>query len=115
METHQWLSEKEAGLWLSGKMTHVNEITPLLEKLSVHWKELRYGGKLQTTRKETNYQETILVLDHSVYNGKEDFELELEATDEQYGNQVFTELLDAFQIEKRETPSKIERFYHTLE
>ncbi|PWU67706.1 CYTH domain-containing protein [Gracilibacillus dipsosauri] len=115
LETHQWLSEKEAGLWLSGKMTHVNEITPLLEKLSVHWKELRYGGKLQTTRKETNYQETILVLDHSVYNGKEDFELELEATDEQYGNQVFTELLDAFQIEKRETPSKIERFYHTLE
>lgn len=75
---------------------------------------LRVVGKLTTLRKEIDYNGGTLVLDYSTYLGHEDYEIEFEV-DDVSKETVFNELLDTFNITKKDTPVKVERFYNALE
>jgi uncharacterized protein YjbK len=114
LETHQAISPHDAANWFTDKIAPDQEIAAALDQLGIDISKLRYGGKLQTNRTEVEYQETLVVLDHSMYNGQEDYELELECKEEKYGQLIFDQLLEKFQIPARETMNKIQRFYHTL-
>ncbi|MFC4403258.1 CYTH domain-containing protein [Gracilibacillus xinjiangensis] len=114
LETHQVISAHETTDWFDNKINPDHELATALTRLGIKITQLRYGGKLQTNRTEFEYKDTLVVLDHSFYNGQEDYELELECKEENYGESIFNELLKKFAIPRRKTMNKIERFYHTL-
>ncbi|QDP39799.1 CYTH domain-containing protein [Radiobacillus deserti] len=114
LETHDKLSEEEAMRWLNNQPFETEFVGKQLKECNISIEKLRYGGALITDRTELVYHNTLVVLDHSSYNGKEDYELELEATNWELGNQVFQEILEACSIAKRAPISKIQRFYDTL-
>ncbi len=114
LETHADLTSNEAEQWIKGSFTPKKEVQRALETMDISLSELQYGGMLKTYRIETSYQDTLIVLDKSEYNDHTDYELELEAKDEQYGLQVFQTILDNHDIPKRKTANKIERFYKSL-
>ncbi|QGH35614.1 CYTH domain-containing protein [Gracilibacillus salitolerans] len=114
LETHCDITTDEAQQWIKGHIIAKDEITKALHTMNINLQDLTYGGMLETYRLECMYNNTTVVLDQSHYNGHTDYELELEAQDEQHGKTVFLELLSTHQIPKRKTANKIERFYHTL-
>ncbi|ENH96187.1 CYTH domain-containing protein [Gracilibacillus halophilus YIM-C55.5] len=114
LETHCTLTDHEADQWKQGHIIPKPNIDTRLKHLGIASHQLTYGGALMTKRVEMAYHDTIIVLDKSQYNGNEDYELELEARDETYGQRIFTKLLDDFAIPKRKTPNKIERFYQSM-
>lgn len=71
-------------------------------------------GSLTTERVELPYHGGTLVLDHTFYLQKEDFEVEYEAADEKIGATIFSEFLHKQQIPKRATDKKIARFNYAL-
>lgn len=73
---------------------------------------IKYFGSLTTNRVEFSYKNGLLVLDHSIYLNKEDYELEYEVNDYHVGYQVFQELLQKYDIPLRKTENKIRRFYN---
>ncbi|MDX8045800.1 CYTH domain-containing protein [Gracilibacillus sp. S3-1-1] len=114
LETHCTITEKEAKQFINGTIIDKAPITHALTKVNIPIDQLRYGGALETYRIEHDYQQTTLVLDKSHYNNHIDYELELEASSEEHGTEVFNTLLEQWAIPKRKTPNKIERFYHTI-
>ncbi|UFU00579.1 CYTH domain-containing protein [Radiobacillus kanasensis] len=114
LETHDELTEEEANRWLNNQPFKTEFVGNQLRQLDVPIEKLRYGGALRTDRLELSYHETIVVLDHSSYNEKEDYELELEATNWEIGNRVFQDILETCSITRRAPISKIQRFYDTL-
>ncbi|WP_053220350.1 CYTH domain-containing protein [Virgibacillus senegalensis] len=114
LETHDTLTEQEAESWISGNIIPKPKVAAQLNHLGVDFAALTYGGKLTTRRIETEYEETLVVLDHSTYNGYSDYELEIEAQDRQHGQHVFDQLLDRLEIRKKPTPNKIKRFYDSM-
>ncbi|UOQ43422.1 CYTH domain-containing protein [Halobacillus salinarum] len=111
LETHDELSPDEANLWIQNKTTKKPDVAKQLNQLGVAEDELIYLGSLTTRRCEVDYQDTTVVLDHSLYYGKEDFELEVEADTYVEGDAVFSHLLKELNIPKRPTDNKIKRFY----
>ncbi|MFX3673260.1 MAG: CYTH domain-containing protein [Paenisporosarcina sp.] len=67
-------------------------------------------GSLRTERAEIAYEGGLLVLDHSHYMQKEDFEVEYEVEDVELGRTLFLELLAKYDIPMRQTDKKIARF-----
>ncbi|MBM7571544.1 CYTH domain-containing protein [Aquibacillus albus] len=114
LETHDPLTEEEAKSWLDGSIIPKPHVAKQLNQLGIDFATLHYGGALTTHRLETYYKDTVVVLDYSTYNGKVDYELELEAKDKVYGENIFQELLVNNRIAKRKAPNKIERFYSTI-
>ncbi|SFL36567.1 Uncharacterized protein YjbK [Gracilibacillus orientalis] len=114
LETHCDITTDEAQQWINGHIILKDEIAKALSAISINMQNLKYGGMLETYRLECTYDSTTIVLDKSHYNDHTDYELELEAEDEQHGMTVFKELLSSHQIPKRKTANKIERFYQTL-
>ncbi len=114
LETHDIITEQQFNDWLNDDITLPFNIKKQLDEIGVTGDQLSYKGALQTNRYEEKNDQYIIVLDHSQYNQTEDYELELEAYDYEYGKQLFTELLEKFQIEKRETSNKIARFFATV-
>lgn len=112
LETHDQLTEDEFLLWTSGKPTEAPNVTKQLKQMDIDVSALNYLGKMTTFRKETSYQDTLIVLDKSIYLNTEDTELELEADSKQHGEKVFKNLLASYQIPVRETPAKIARFFN---
>lgn len=112
LETHDTLTENEFLSWTSGIPTEAPNVTKQLKQMSVDLSSLNYSGRMTTFRKEIPYQDTLIVLDKSIYLNTEDAELELEAASKQYGEKVFNSLLAGYQIPVRKTPSKIARFFH---
>ncbi|ARI78015.1 CYTH domain-containing protein [Halobacillus mangrovi] len=111
LETHDSLTEEEANLWIQNKMVEKPHTKKQLRELDISVDELTYLGSLTTRRKELEFKETTVVIDHSLYYDEEDFELEVEAPSKQQGEEVFEEILSACDIPKRETDNKIRRFY----
>ncbi|WP_079529426.1 CYTH domain-containing protein [Halobacillus hunanensis] len=111
LETHHTLSEAEAGLWLKNQLSAPPEVNRQLEQLGVSVSDLCYIGALTTKRQERAYNDTLVVLDHSFYCGQSDYELELEASSKQQGEQVFEDILSTNHIPKRATDNKIKRFF----
>ncbi|WP_208590185.1 CYTH domain-containing protein [Gracilibacillus suaedae] len=114
LETHCPITPDETQQWIIGHIIAKDEITKALHAMNINIHDLKYGGMLETYRLECTYNNTTVVLDQSHYNGYTDYELEIEAEDEQHGISVFQQLLTAHHIPKRKTENKIERFYHTL-
>ncbi|UOQ86504.1 CYTH domain-containing protein [Gracilibacillus salinarum] len=115
LETHCTITEQEADNWMDENIIPKQDITDALNQMNIDIQELKYGGMLETKRIEFTLNACTIVLDKSNYNGHTDYELELEASDETHGNQVFEKLLAAHQIPKRQTANKIERFYQTVQ
>jgi uncharacterized protein YjbK len=111
LESHQILSKVEAEALLNGSGRICGEITNIIEELGVPIQDIQYFGTLKTKRAEISYQDGILVFDQSFYLNKEDYEVEYEVKDEQSGWNIFLELLQSFDIPKRNTENKIKRFY----
>ena len=114
LETHDSLTEQEANAWLDGNIIPKKNTEKQLLNKGISMKELLYCGYLTTIRREIPYQGVLLVLDYSTYHGQEDYEFELEATSKDTGLQLFQQLLSEHNIQKRETPNKIERFFYSM-
>ncbi|WP_256860531.1 CYTH domain-containing protein [Paraliobacillus ryukyuensis] len=114
IETHDSLSEIEAMQAIEGKMIDKPNVNKQLNKLNISINDLQYGGYLQTDRLEVTYKEGLVVIDYSIYNGKSDYELEVEAVSKITSETIMQELMEHLNIKKKATPNKIERFYQTL-
>lgn len=114
LETHDTLSELEAMSWMAGNIVPQPLVAGQLNKLGIDFAMLKYGGALTTERIETTYQDAVVVLDKSSYNGQVDYELEVEARTKETGEKVFEEILENNDITRKETPNKIGRFYSSL-
>lgn len=114
LETHDTLTEKEAHHILNGGTMEKKNVASRLYALNIPHSSLIYYGNLTTERRETEFDHALLVLDHSMYNGANDYELEVEAPTEAIGSHVFEQLLRQQRIQKRETPNKIKRFFASL-
>lgn len=111
LETTQILSAQEFTTALQLGSLPKGIVYDRMTDLGVAIKEVEYFGSLTTNRVEFSYKKGILVLDHSYYLNKDDYELEYEVEDFQLGNQIFQELLKQYEIPKRQTKNKIRRFY----
>jgi|SRR5690625_1172923 len=114
LETHDSLTRQEAEAMIEGQTIFKKEVGQELLKKNILFADLIYFGSLTTVRKETSYDGVLLVLDYSTYNGKFDYELELESASEVYGRKVFEALLNKYDIPIRKTPNKIKRLFSTL-
>lgn len=113
LETHDQLTKEEAESWMQGKIIFKPHTAKQLKAIGISPKDLVYYGKLATVRRETTYRDVFIVLDYSTYNNTEDYELELEADERSKGENIFHSILKQFNIPKRNTPNKIQRFFST--
>ncbi|ADP31641.1 CYTH domain-containing protein [Bacillus atrophaeus] len=108
LETHQALTEVPE---FEKFIVPAGPVQDQLVQLEVDCEAIRYFGSLATNRAEKESEKGLIVLDHSRYLNKEDFELEFEAADWDEGKLAFEKLLQQFSIPQRETKNKIFRFY----
>jgi uncharacterized protein YjbK len=111
LETNQDITEQDALLAIQYNKLPDGKIQQLLEDSGIPYSKLEYFGSLKTKRVEVEYHKGLLVLDHSIYLNKQDYELEFEANDEQHGRESFLLLLKQYSIPVRQTKNKIMRFY----
>jgi len=109
LETNQDISETEAKQLINLESFVSGPVQAILEKDHVPTGDLQVIGSLTTNRIEFPYKDGILFLDHSTYNGREDYELEYEASSYEQGLQTFDALLRDFKIPTRPAVSKIRR------
>lgn len=114
LETHDMMTEKELFSWLHGNIIEKKNVMKQLKERLIPYENLMYFGKLITERRELNYENVLIVLDISTYNGQVDYEFELEAPSKAVGEKIFHHLLDKHKIIIKNTPNKIERFFATL-
>lgn len=114
LETHDSLTAQEALDCLQGNMIKKEHTDKQLTQLNISTEHLIYYGSLTTKRREVLYDGVCIVLDESIYNGKTDYEFELEAPNYEAGQKIFDKLLKDHQIVIKYTPNKIQRFFSTL-
>ncbi|WP_404451751.1 CYTH domain-containing protein [Virgibacillus necropolis] len=114
LESHDRLTEGEASRWINGDPIEKSQVGKQLHLLGIRLHDLVYYGKLETKRYETNYQGTLLVLDYSTYNGRSDYELEIEAQTKEDGLNMLHSIIDIYGITEKDTPNKIKRFFTSL-
>jgi len=114
LETHLSLTKEETMDCLKGNFVDKAEFTKHLASLGINIKDLVYLGELTTYRRTYVDEGDIYVLDHSLYNGIEDFEFELEVDHAEAGKSLFSNIMQNSGISLRKTPSKIERFFNSL-
>lgn len=110
LETNQKLSFQETKQAFQGRLPE-GEIKSKIESMAIPFSRIEYFGSLLTNRTELEYKGGLLVLDHSLYLNKEDYELEFECQNFKEGSEVFYELLRLYRIPERKTKNKIQRFY----
>lgn len=113
LETHDTLTKQEALDWMEGRRKGKDHTTKQLTNMGISLAELIYYGSLTTERRELHHAGVLLVLDYSTYNGKSDYELEIEAPSKTAGVNAFNTLLETYQIKKKHTPNKIKRFFRS--
>lgn len=111
LETNQDITEQDALQAIQYNKLPEGKIQQLIEDNGIPYSKLEYFGSLTTKRVEVEYNQGLLVLDHSIYLNKQDYELEFEANEEQHGRESFMLLLKKFNIPVRHTKNKILRFY----
>ncbi|GAA0455118.1 CYTH domain-containing protein [Alkalibacillus silvisoli] len=114
LETHDSISETQFNEWYKNLIDLPPNIKKQLDEIGINGNELEYKGTLQTIRYEQQYDNCLIVLDHSTYNGREDYELELEVSNYEQGKQLFEKILNRFKIKQRATSNKIARFLGTV-
>ncbi|MTT30581.1 CYTH domain-containing protein [Terrilactibacillus sp. BCM23-1] len=111
LETHQSLTNQEAKQMIESGQLPTGDVSLLLVENNLITQPLKSLGALLTYRAQFPYLNGELFLDHSLYLGIEDFELEYEAKERHEGKNTFTQLLNQFGIPERSTLNKIVRFY----
>lgn len=111
LETTQILTADEFTTALQHGSLPKGIVYDRITDLGVAIDTIEYFGSLTTNRVEFSYKKGILVLDHSYYLNKDDYELEYEVEDFHLGNQIFQEFLKHYEIPERQTKNKIRRFY----
>ncbi|SLN02189.1 Adenylate cyclase [Brachybacterium faecium] len=114
LETTDSLAPSETKDILAGAPLPNKEVTATLKSLNIQPQEIVAFGELHTNRVEFPYASGLLVLDHSHYLNKEDYEIEFEVTDAIQGELEFQQLLTQLDIQKRPTLNKVVRFYNTV-
>ncbi|MGP4106695.1 CYTH domain-containing protein [Virgibacillus sp. L01] len=111
LETHDTLTKQEANQWINEEFIGKEYTSKQLENKGINLNDLKYLGSLTTERRELNYHDVLLVLDYSTYGDTSDYEMELEAASEEIGLKTMQDVLDKFNIKRRQTPNKIQRFF----
>ena len=112
LETNETLNEDEAKSIIANNQIPEGAIAKIIrEELEIDPNSIIYFGSLNTRRAETKYEGGLLVIDHSMYLNKEDYELEYEVSNFSTGQKIFIELLKTLNIPVRQTDNKIKRFY----
>ncbi|MHC5373296.1 CYTH domain-containing protein [Enterococcus sp. LJL120] len=112
LETTDKLSLAEASTYVeAGKFLSVGHTVKKMQELAVTPAELEQIAQLTTKRAEFKIPEGLLAIDHSFYSGQEDFEVELEVTDVQIGQQAFRTFLQKFDIPYKKADNKIKRAF----
>lgn len=114
LETNIQLTQREVKQFLQHQTTNNEQVNNLLAKIGIFPNDLMYYGYLTTHRRKLTCYNYEIVLDHSFYNGKQDYELECEVNEYKNGKKIFQDILNRFNIPIRKTPSKIERFFNSL-
>jgi uncharacterized protein YjbK len=114
LETHQRLTERETRQMLLGEAPRDGEVIARLSHMGVRPSALRHFGRLSTKRAEVALKEGVLVLDHSMYGAREDFELEFEAADAAAGWTAFHAILRQHGIPRRPAENKIRRMMKSI-
>ena len=113
LETNIFLEEDIAHSMMERNIIPNNAITQILQdEFTIDASSIQYFGSLVTNRAETKYKSGLLVLDHSIYLNKEDYEIEYEVEQFKQGQKDFEELLKKLNIPLRKTDNKIKRFYN---
>ncbi|ALX48630.1 CYTH domain-containing protein [Lentibacillus amyloliquefaciens] len=115
LETHDTLTEQEARAWINENQPAENDTVKRIKEKGIAIKNLIYLGSLTTKRRELSFNHSLLVLDYSTYHGHDDYELEIEAPSEMEGKKTMQAILTDFDINKRKTPNKIQRFFDTID
>lgn len=111
LETHELLTKEQADLLLTKGIFPVGDISSILIQQDIDPTSIIFFGSLSTNRAEIDFQNGLLVFDHSHYLNTDDYEVEYEVSDEKKGQIVFRNLLDKYNIPIRKTENKIMRFY----
>ena len=99
---HQYNEQKQFSLPLS--------IKEALESNGVFIEKVKQISLLTTHRFEGPLSNNEwLVLDESYYNGKVDYEMEIEVQNLSLGEEVFLQILQKYQIQREQAESKIKR------
>jgi len=114
LETNDILTKEEFHAWMYGNPIPKSHTSKKLRRLGVAESDLSYFGALKTERKEFSSEKTAYCLDKSIYNGVTDYELEIEAPTIEIGKSIFNNLLEKYNIPKKDPITKIERFFRTL-
>ncbi|WP_036833083.1 CYTH domain-containing protein [Pontibacillus litoralis] len=114
LETHDAITEEQAYQWMSDEHITLPNIQQRLSSMGIQLTDVLFRGSLLTERVEEEYEGTLIVLDRSHYNNKTDYELELEAQTKQHGEHIFNQLLTNYNIPKKDTPNKIQRFFQSF-
>lgn len=112
LETNQQLNTKDAEKMMQHGIIIEGPVKDQLSRLNIPLDKLEYFGSLTTSRAEKKYDGGLIVLDHSSYLNKEDYELEYEVEDFETGQKRFHHLLKKLNIPIRKSDNKIQRFYH---
>lgn len=110
LETHQSISHETFEEMKKNGALPEGEVLSQLQELGIH-DQLHHLGRLTTHRAEFATDNGLLVLDHSEYLNREDFELEFEVSAFEAGERAFHHLLQQHQIPKRAAKNKILRFF----
>ncbi len=111
LETNENMSILEAEQMFRGDKLKNNKIRTLITEMKVDPDNIQFFGSLTTKRAEIEYEDGLIVLDHSCYLNKEDYEIEYEVSNREIGQKNFTALLTKLEIPLRKTDNKIKRFY----
>ncbi|QLK85647.1 CYTH domain-containing protein [Staphylococcus sp. 17KM0847] len=87
------------------------DIKKILQQYHIDVSSLKVLGTLTTHRMETQLRMGLLVLDHSQYLGKEDYELEFEVSSYKEGLCAFEQILSQFQLKHQQPANKVQRFF----
>ena len=115
LETTDSLTEEAAQSMLNGGPFQAPSVLKRLEALKIDPADLAVFGSLSTKRVELHYEGGLLVLDHSFYLNRDDYEVEYETTNEQLGQTIFYNFLNEHSISIRPADKKIARFSKALQ
>jgi uncharacterized protein YjbK len=111
LESNQAISKQQADAFLQEGLFPDGAVRELIIQTGLNPLDFSYFGTLRTDRAETSYQGGLIVLDHSFYADKEDYELEYEVDNASIGEKIFIELLETLNISLQKTENKVKRFY----
>lgn|SRR5690625_1201363 len=112
LETKDFIDRATKQSWLNNSPTKTPHVYERIRLRKVALSELHYFGALKTKRTTFYVNDNITIaLDNSFYHGKEDYELEIEVTNERVGQKFFQTFLTEHNILVKQTMPKIRRFF----